>query len=130
MLSILDLLFFPIVCILDMLLCTASFWFFFTISYALDTIFGHNFKYLTDFPEFFLLIHLLCIVASFFLPQFCLVLLLDFIASHLHLLLAILLSILIFLLFFFNLHIYTFKQKNTITRYVNINVPVIQVKKA
>ena len=31
---------------------------------------------------------------------------------------------------FFYLHIYTFKQKNTITKYVNINVPGIQVKKA
>ena len=32
--------------------------------------------------------------------------------------------------FFFYLHIYTFKQKYAITRYVNINVPGIQVKKA
>ena len=39
MLSVVDLFFFPAVCILDMLLCTTSFWFFFTISYALDTIF-------------------------------------------------------------------------------------------
>ena len=39
MLSIVDLFFFPAVCILDMLLCTASFWIFFTISYASDTIF-------------------------------------------------------------------------------------------
>ena len=39
MLSIVDLFFFPSVCILDMSLCIASFWIFFTISYALDSIF-------------------------------------------------------------------------------------------
>ena len=39
MLSIVDLFFFPAVCILDMLLCIALFWIFFTISYAVDTVF-------------------------------------------------------------------------------------------
>ena len=61
-------------------------------------------KCLSGFPEFFLLIHLLCIVTllmslsivtvSVLLPQICWILLLDFLSSHLLLLLAILHSIL------------------------------------
>ena len=64
MLSVVDLFFFPAVCILDMLLCTTSFWFFFTISYALDTIFVMKIPlWLSWF--FFLLIHFLCVVTLF-----------------------------------------------------------------
>ena len=64
-------------------------------------------KYLCGFPEFFILIHLLCIVTLLMslsivgvyvlLPQVCWILLLDFLSSQLLLLLAILLSILIYL---------------------------------
>ena len=42
MLSIVDMFFFPVVCIMNMLLRTVSFWIFFTISYALYTTFVMN----------------------------------------------------------------------------------------
>ena len=63
-------------------------------------------KYLSGFPKFFLLIHLLCVVilllflsvvmGSVFLYQLCWILLLDILSSHFLLLLPVLLSILIY----------------------------------
>ena len=104
MLSIVDLFFFPAVYILDMLFFTALFWIFFTISYALDTIFVMKIPLWCSW-FFFLLVHLLFIVtplmslyvvkASVFLPQLYSTFLSDFLLSHLLFLLVILLFILI-----------------------------------